>query len=79
MEVDIAAVRAGDAMTVITEELQTLLGHDDHPVTVVASKAFGTARGSRQDVVGVHSAENEIASVPSALAISAAKRGVPTF
>lgn len=64
VEVNQTAMRTGHTVTVVAEELKTVLGRDHHLVAVVASEAFRTARRRREDVVGIHSAQDELRSRP---------------
>ena len=71
--VDVAAVRAGQAIAVIAEVVEALLGQDDQLVTIIALETIQAARIRREDVVRVHGAQDERSALPALQAEVAAE------
>lgn len=77
--VDDAAVRAGDGVAVVGEEVEAARGRHDEVAAGVAAESLRAARHGGEDVVVVHGAEDEVRAGPLVRAALAAQRQAPAL
>ena len=68
-----AAVRTSESAAVLAEEVEDAARLEEAPPTALARETLDAARHRREDVVGVHGADDEAAAVPALVARRAAQ------
>lgn len=79
MVVPRTAVNAANAVAIVAEVGQRTVGRDDQFVAVGASKPVLAARSRGEDVVRVHAAQDEMASIPALSAAATREAALPAF